>query len=126
MSKLHWLALSTIPGIGGATARQLVERFGSAEAAFDAADEELRRVPRVTAEVLARLRAVSLDALEVELAALADEGLRVLTWDDDDYPANLRPLADAPHLLFVRGDPRPEDACAVAIVGTRDPTPEAA
>jgi DNA processing protein len=124
MSKLHWLAISTLPGIGGATAQKLIERFGSVEAVFAAPDEELLRVPRFTAEVVARLRAVSLEAIEAELASLADEGLQVVTWDDEDYPANLRLVYDAPPVLFVRGELRPTDAQAVAIVGTRHPTPQ--
>jgi DNA processing protein len=125
MSKLHWLALSTIPGIGGVTARRLVERFGSAEAVLNAPAEELQRVPRLTTEIITRLRAVSLDALEAELAALADEGLRVVAWDDTDYPANLRQVGDAPPVLFMRGELLSADAQAVAIVGTRRPTPQA-
>jgi DNA processing protein len=125
MSKLHWLALSAVSGIGGATARQLIERFGSIESVFDAADEELVRVPRITPEVVARLRAIPLDALEEELVSLGDEGIEVLTWDDVDYPHNLRLARDAPPLLFVQGDLRPGDAVAVAIVGTRRPTFEA-
>ncbi|MBM3134372.1 MAG: DNA-protecting protein DprA [Chloroflexi bacterium] len=126
MGKVHWLALSIIPGIGGATARRLVEHFGSAEAVLDASAEELQRLPRLTAEVVARLRAVSLEDLEAELTALSDEGLQVVTWDDDDYPANLRLVSDAPPVLFVRGELQPDDAQAVAIVGTRQPTPPAA
>ncbi len=124
MSKLHWLALSTVPGIGGATARRLIERFGSVEAIFDAPDEELRQVPRLTAEVLARLRTVSLEALEGELASLAEEGLGVVTWDDSDYPVNLRQVNDAPPVLFLRGDLQASDEYAVAIVGTREPSSE--
>ncbi len=126
MSKLHWLALSTIPGIGGATARRLVERFGSAEAVLNAPLEELQRVPRITADIVARLRTVPLEVLEAELAGLAEEGLQVVTWDDDDYPSNLRDVADAPPVLFVRGDLHSDDALAVAIVGSRQPTPQAA
>lgn len=124
MSKLHWLALVSLPGIGGATGRKLIERFGSIEAAFAASDAELARVPRLNAELVARLRAVSLAAIEAELASLADEGLGVLTWDDRAYPANLRNLPDAPPVLFTRGELRPEDADAVAIIGTREPTSE--
>jgi len=123
MSKLHWLALVSLPGIGGATGRKLIERFGSIEAAFAAPDAELARVPRLSADLVARLRSVSLEALEAELAALADEGLGVLTWDDPHYPANLRGLSDAPPVLFTRGSLRPDDADAVAIIGTREPTP---
>lgn len=123
MSKLHWLALVSLPGIGGATGRKLIERFGSIEAAFAAPDAELARIPRLNADLVARLRAVALETIEAELAMLADEGLEVLTWDDPDYPANLRDLPDAPPVLFTRGSLRPEDADAVAIIGTREPTP---
>jgi len=122
MSKLHWLALVSLPGIGGATGRKLVERFGSIEAAFEASEAALAAVPRLNAGLVARLRMISLAAVEDELASLADEGLGVLTWDDADYPANLRPLPDAPPALFVRGDLRSGDADAVAIIGTREPT----
>ncbi len=124
MAKAHWLALSSVPGIGGVTARRLVERFGSVEAIFDAPVEALASVPRVTAEMAASLRALSLPALEAELAGLAEEGLDVLGWDDPSYPTNLRLAADAPALLFVRGSLAPGDADAVAIVGTREPTPD--
>lgn len=125
MSKVHWLALSTLSGVGGVTARRLLGRFGSIEAVFEARDEELESVPRFTAATVAQLRALSLDALEAELASLSDEGLDVLTWDDDDYPANLLPLRSAPPVLFVRGDLRPGDAQAVAIVGSRRATSSA-
>lgn len=123
MSKLHWLALVSLPGIGGATGRKLIERFGSIEAAFAAPDAELARIPRLNTDLVARLRAVALETIEAELAMLADEGLEVLTWDDPDYPANLRDLPDAPPVLFTRGSLQPEDADAVAIIGTREPTP---
>src|SRR5437867_1129215 len=103
MSKLHWLAFTKLSGIGGATARCLLERFGSIEAAWDAPDEEWCEVPRITPKMASGRRTICLDALENELALLADEGLRVVTWEDDDYPANLRPVGDAPPLLFVRG-----------------------
>jgi len=126
MSKIHWLALSTISGIGGATARLLVERFGGVEEVFDAAAEDLQTVPRITAPIAARIRAISLDTLESELFSLSDEGIEVVTWDDDDYPDNLRQASDAPPLFFMRGNLCPGDAQAVAIVGTREPAPHAA
>jgi DNA processing protein len=125
MAKVHWLALSTVSGIGGVTARRLLELFGSAESVFDAPDGELLRVPRVTPDVVARLRAVSLESLEAELASLDEEGVEVVTWDDE-YPENLRGVNDAPPVLFVHGELLPRDEEAVAIVGTRQATSEAA
>lgn len=126
MSKVHWLALSTLQGIGDVTIRKLIERFGNVEAVFDAPDADLLCVPRITTDIVARLRAISISDLEAELTSLADEGLQVITWDDAIYPANLRQVQNAPLLLFIRGELQERDTQAVAIVGTRQPTPQAA
>ena len=124
MSKVHYLALTRVPGIGGATARKLVERFGSLAGAFDADEFELLVVPRVTPDVVRAMQEVDLDSLEGEIESLDSEGIRVLTWDDDDYPENLRSAPDAPFLLYAAGNLRDEDSRAVAIVGTREPSGE--
>jgi DNA processing protein len=120
MSKAHYLALTRVSGVGGATARKLVERFGTVARAFDAEDLELATVPRVTPDVIRAMREVDLDEVESEIESLDDEGIKVLTWDDDDYPENLRSASDAPFLLYAAGRVTPEDARAVAVVGSRD------
>ncbi len=122
MSKAHWLALSMVSGIGGATLRRLIEKFGHIEAVFEASSGDLIQVPRVTPAIAERIKAISLSQVEDELILLHEEGLAVLTLEDDDYPANLRPLSDAPAVLFVRGELLPGDKQAVAIVGSRQPT----
>jgi len=119
MSRVHWLALTHIPGVGGATLRRLLERFGSIEALFAADPAELARVPRLSERAIAALRTVSLEAVEAELAALVQAGITLLTWEDADYPASLHDLSDPPPVLFVRGKLRPQDEQAVAIVGSR-------
>jgi DNA processing protein len=48
---------------------------------------------------------------------------RLLTWRDENYPAPLREIEDFPPLLFVRGSLQERDRFAIAIVGTRKPTP---
>jgi DNA processing protein len=124
LSKIHWLALAGVPGLGPVTAARLIERFGRVEAVFDASDGELLSVPqcRLTAEMIRHMRTVSLEPLEVELTSLAEEGLQVLTWDDAEYPVNVLRLSNRPIVLFVRGDLRAADEEAVAIVGTREPS----
>ncbi len=122
MSKAHWLALASISGIGGATAKKLLERFDDIEAVFDAADAELLEIPRVTETTVDQLRAVSLEKVQEEIYALAQDEIDLWTWDDASFPKRLRGLKDAPMILFARGVLRQEDANAVAIVGTREPT----
>ncbi|HXJ36119.1 MAG TPA: DNA-processing protein DprA [Candidatus Eisenbacteria bacterium] len=54
-----------------------------------------------------------------ERAALDRIGAAAITWDDDRYPARLRPIADPPLALMVRGSIEAIDDPAVAIVGAR-------
>ena len=122
MSTAHWLALTTVSGIGGVTARKLIERFGDVEAIFAASPDELIEIPRVTEAMAAQILAAPIDQLENELLSLSDEGIDLLTWDDDRFPALLRPLPDAPMVLFMRGALEAHRRQAVAIVGTREPS----
>lgn len=125
MSKLHYLALSGIPGIGGVTARKMLDRFGSLGSAFAADDEDLLAIPRLTPDMLRGLREADLDGLEASVEAMDEQGVHIVTWEDDDYPANLLEARDSPYLLYVVGDLQPGDAQAVAVVGSRDASPRA-
>ena len=53
---------------------------------------------------------------------LGEDGIAVITLDDETYPALLKKIGDAPPVLFVRGVFEDTDTRAVAIVGTREPT----
>ncbi len=121
MSNAHWLALTTVSGIGGVTARKMIDRFGDVESIFAASVEELIEVPRVTTPMAQQILAAPIDQLDSELLSLSDEGIDLLTWDDDRFPIRLRPLSDAPMVLFMRGAVKRTDDNAVAIVGTREP-----
>jgi DNA processing protein len=122
MTTTHWLALAFTRGIGGVTVRKMLERFGDVESIFNASPEELAQVPRVTPEIAQQLLDTSFEQLGAELLSLGDEGIQVLTWEDEAYPRRLRSLHDAPFILFVRGALLPEDDLSVAIVGTRHPS----
>ncbi|MEZ4732682.1 MAG: DNA-processing protein DprA [Caldilineaceae bacterium] len=57
--------------------------------------------------------------LAVEWQRLQRAGVQVLTWDDADYPTNLREIDAPPPVLYIRGQLCTEDLMAIAIVGTR-------
>ena len=92
MSSAHWLALATLPGIGSVTARKLLERFGDVESIFAASLAELIEIPRITPDIAGQLFTTPIETLEAELLSLGDEGIDLLTWDDDRFPAHLRAL----------------------------------
>jgi DNA processing protein len=60
------------------------------------------------------------------MQTFAAQGIRILTWEDAGYPANLLRAPDAPPVLFVRGEISQSDSRAVAVVGTRQPSPASA
>jgi len=51
-----------------------------------------------------------------------EQGIKIIAFDDPEYPENLRRVPGCPRVLFVRGCLFPSDRIAVAIVGTRKPT----
>jgi DNA processing protein len=64
-----------------------------------------------------------LDSATADLAGWTAEGIGVYACLDDSYPAQLRDIHQVPPLVFTRGH-LDADRRAVAVVGTRQPTPQ--
>ncbi len=108
------------PGVGPRAATKLLERFGSADAVFQARRpelEQLRLKPETIESIMKR---------EFEEKALAEfENVKqlggdILILDDGIYPQLLREIADPPITLYVRGE---WEACfpqpCVGVIGSR-------
>ena len=100
--------------VGPVTYRQLIARFGSAEAALEAIPDLARRgggkPPAIFPEQAARAEMAKVDRL----------GARYLVLGQGLYPSSLAELDDAPPLLIAKGDVRLLDRPLVAIVGARN------
>lgn len=57
---------------------------------------------------------------EAEIAAGRRAGARLVCWGDPDYPARLRDIAEAPPILWVRGEGGILDRLPVAVIGARN------
>ncbi len=115
----YYVGFNRVRGIGPARLRMLIDAFGDVERAWHAPAEALYRVglDRRALENLLETRArVDLDR---ELRRVAAVGAHILTWEDEAYPRLLAEIPDPPPVLYVRGELKPEDAWAVAVVGTR-------
>ncbi len=118
------LRLLLAPGIGCATYRKLMERFdGDHEAAADVSIAELRRLDKVGPKSADTIRR-GLDTCdpEAERNAMRAAGSSLILLEDDDYPPLLATICDPPPALWIRGELRPEDQVALAIVGARECT----
>jgi DNA processing protein len=119
----YWLAFARTSRIGSARAALLEAHFGNMEAAWRASAAGLRAAGLDRSTVASIIAARERISPDEEVERLAKAGVRALTWHDEGYPARLKEVDDRPPVLFVRGELRPEDEWAVAIVGTRRATP---
>lgn len=61
-------------------------------------------------------------AIDRDLSWVEQQNNSVLTFNDANYPAQLKEIADPPPLLFVRGNPELLPLPQIAIVGSRNPS----
>jgi DNA processing protein len=120
---LGWLALALTPGLGARMAGKLLRAMGSPEAIFNASLTELEshRLPAVVAQIIHTRQPMSAAAKELAQAQAA--GIRLLTWDEPEYPQRLCEIYDPPPLLYVRGNIELLNRHLISIVGSRRPTP---
>ncbi|MFD0667847.1 DNA-processing protein DprA [Ramlibacter sp. MAHUQ-53] len=123
-----WLRLALAPRLGGTAARRLLAAFGLPQQVLDAPDAELSHLLSPAQLTALREPSEALDAQATACAAwlAADPARRrVLSLADATYPPALLHTADPPLLLWVAGEqpdaPWPE---AIAVVGSRNPTPQ--
>ncbi len=115
-----WFALNTVPGIGVVRFVALVKHFGSPQAALEATPKELNTMPEIGEKVARALKGqVDEKHAEDQLAKLDHHNARLVSILDTDYPDQLKRIYDPPPFLIVKGDFRPEDRLAVAIIGSR-------
>lgn len=117
-----WLGFSLVKGIGSAKTEALLDYFGSASAAWNASETDLVRLGFDQRAIRNFQRAQRELDLENELARVEKEGVSLLTWVDDAYPAYLREIHSAPPVLYKKGELETFDQWAVAVVGTRRAT----
>jgi DNA processing protein len=119
MPDAYWLALQRVRGVGPRISRVLLERFNSAERIFEADEGELAAcgIPGPTARSIKQF--TDFAPLEKELCELPRIGARLVRWTDDEYPANLREIADPPPYFFIRGTIARNDPRLIAVVGAR-------
>jgi DNA processing protein len=114
-----WLQLSLTPGLGSATLRALLRKYGLPREVLG----------RNRAELAALLAPESLQAMESQRVrdavaraldwAAADNHF-VITLADETYPRALLEIADPPAVLYAHGRPELVQRPALAIVGSRN------
>jgi DNA processing protein len=117
-----WLALACAQ-VGARAGQRMLEAFQHPAAIFAAAPGAWSARAKLSPEASARLVDAANRDLEPLQARMDRLGIRLITWDDPDYPALLRAIPDPPVAFFVKGALQAADARAVGIVGSRRASP---
>ncbi len=132
-----WLRLQLTPGVGDIAVRKLLTAFGLPQDIFHQPEANL-------AQVVSHAQASALHQAPAGWTSLVEttwdwlqadpHGHRLLTLGDPDYPQTLLNMEDPPFLLYGMGAPEiwwngglnAVAARSIAIVGSRNPTPQGA
>ncbi len=122
--QLAALRLTAIKGLGPRAHAALIAGFGTAGAALAASPEDWAAIAGLTGGRLSRWHqdAHGPDACRVaeqRIVATREVGAQLRVLSEPAYPASLKVFADAPPVLWVRGELTPRDACALGVVGAR-------
>ncbi|UYZ60023.1 DNA-processing protein DprA [Hymenobacter latericus] len=123
-SLLSEVALTLLPGIGPLITRNLISYCGSAEAVLQAPQAKLLKIPGVGPGTVTALRnnAAALGKAEQILRRAEKDGVQLLYYTRPNYPTRLRPVPDAPVLLYYLGTADLNHPRSLAVVGTRQAT----
>lgn len=118
-----WLALGQIHGLGGQGICQLLRNFGDPAAIYAAPFSQLRTV--VSESVASAIIAgPDIAALAPTLEWLKQADNHLVTLADSDYPQQLLQIADPPPLLYCKGQLRWLNVPSIAVVGSRNSSPQ--
>lgn len=117
----QWLTLALIPGLGPATIKKLIERFGSVREILTADRKVLEECSFLRKDSLAGLcdPKTTGTAADQELRLAEKAGITLLCWDDPLFPPLLKEINDPPPILYILGAPQLLSTPGIAIVGAR-------
>lgn len=120
---LHLMALQRVPNLGDISIKKLIQVVGSAQGVFQESILHLSKINGVGKRLLGEASLSSyLPQAEAELHFIQSEGIACLFYQDKLYPERLKHCADAPVLLFQKGNVDLQKPRILSIVGTRRAT----
>jgi DNA processing protein len=121
--RLAWLALTLTPALGPKRILDAMLELGTPSLVFTLGLTQLEglRFPAQSAQFIFDGKARR--AAEEEWGKVAAQGAMIVTYGCPEYPERLKEIYDPPPVLWVKGNTKLLSRPAIAVVGTRHPTP---
>ncbi len=121
---LYGMALTFVHGVGSAKINYLTLKFNSLEDVFSLSQKDLMeqcRLNESAAVAIANNGVTFLRLAERELELAENNGVRILSLYDEEYPSSLVDRrTDAPFFLYYKGSASLNKRIIISIVGTRN------
>ncbi|WP_455170475.1 DNA-processing protein DprA, partial [Aegicerativicinus sediminis] len=119
----YLLALHHVPKVGDITAKKLIAHCGSPQSVLEESKKNLLKIEGIGSVIVDEiLNKNHLDLAEKELQYIQNKKIKVTSFEDVDYPDNLKQCIDGPILLFSKGNIDLKNKKLISIVGTRNAT----
>ena len=121
---LYWIWFAELPDIQLWQKHILLQYFHDPEEIYHAKNEAFSIVPDMTDNLIKALSGKDLSKAEKILRSCQEKNIHLLSLSDSAYPQQLKNTADAPIILYYKGNlPDFDRSPVIAIVGTRKATP---
>lgn len=116
----YWIGLSLVPEVGPIMSKKLLSLMGSPEDIFNAGIKDLTSVKGISKKKAENIKNFQQwDEVEKQLKVVDGKGMKAVGFNDSQYPAVLKEMADSPIVLYIRGNYYPDDKYGIAVVGSR-------
>jgi DNA processing protein len=120
---LHQIGITLIPGVGDINGRKLISYCGGVEAVFKEKKTALLKIPGIGSSTVNSIISQSvLKRAEEEIAFIDKHRISPLFYLDKSFPRRLNHCADAPLMVYYKGNADLNSEKIVSIVGTRRAT----
>ena len=118
-----WVALHQTLGLGNAAFCQLLTKFGSPAAIYNASISQLREI--IDEDTARKINAgIDIDAIAPTLDWLKKDNAHIVTLADANYPKLLLEISNPPAVLYAIGNLHWLNQPSIAVVGSRNATPQ--
>ena len=119
----YYLYIIQIPGVGHVNAKNLISYCGGVENVFSSSKKQLLKVPGIgekSASAILNLDSDIVEKTKREIEFIEKNDIQALNLFDKSYPQRLKQCADAPVLLFYKGNADLNQQRIISVVGTRN------
>jgi len=102
--KKYWIGFNLIKGIDAVRLQGLIAYFGDLESAWKAESASLHEAGLGSKLIEGVIQAKENVDLDQVWDKIEKQGIKILTWQDEAYPARLKEIDQPPPVLYIRGE----------------------